>query len=137
MKKPYIFFRKNKTIIYIFLLILFIILYSYHQYFSDYYSYSNSYYEIKENCYNDNTNNKKCSYFSNKEALNNYIKNNDPVEKFNKLDAITLTCEIIENNLYSILQLVSPILIIIAVIGTLHSEISSGMFKNYLTRMPY
>lgn len=136
MKKLYIFFRKNRVIFYIFLVILFIILYSYHQYFSDYYSYSDSYSEIKENCYN-NTNNKKCSYFSNKEELNNYIKNNNPVEKFNKLDTITLTCEIIENNLYSVLQLVSPILIIIAVIGTLHSETSSGMFKNYLTRMPY
>ncbi|MDO5002745.1 MAG: hypothetical protein Q4E39_00755 [bacterium] len=138
MKKINTFFRKNKSIIFIFVVILSIIFFSFYQYFKDYYSYSKSYYEIKEKCYKkDIKGNKYCSFFSDESQLNNYIENNNPKEKFDKLDAITLTCEIVENNLFSILQLLSPMLIIIAIIGTVHAEFNSGMFKNYLMRMNY
>lgn len=136
MKNKYI-IKKNKYIIIICFFLLFIILFSFYQYFSDYYSYSSSYYEIKEKCLEQGKKEKICSYFSDKIELKNYIQNNDPKARLKKLDAITLTCEIVEHNFFSILQLLSPFLICICVIGTMHSEINSGMFKNYLTRTKY
>ena len=53
------------------------------------------------------------------------------------MDAITLTCEIVENELFSILQLLAPLLIIASVVGAVNGMFNTGMFKYYLTRVNY
>lgn len=135
--KTKIFFKINKIPIFVVLVILILIIVAFRSYFVDYYSYSTSYYEIKEKCTNGKNDSKLCSSFRTNEDLERFLKNEDPKAKFLKLDAITLTCEVVENSIFSVLQWFSPLLIIIVVMGCFHSEISSGMFRNYLTRKTY
>ncbi len=138
MKKLRELFKYNKIVVVILVIIGFITCFSFFQYFNDYYSNSQFFENKKETCLIDkNKNDKFCSSFPNEKELKNYLEDNDPRNKFKKLDAITLTCEIVENGLFSVMQLLAPILIIIAVIGSIHKYFNSGMFKNYLTRMRY
>ncbi len=131
-------FKRNKFIILSFLIIVFIIGCSFFQYYKDNFSYAKGYYAIKENCYEKkNPNHEYCKRFPNEENLEKYIKTSDPKEEYKKLDTITLTCNIVEHTIFSMLQFFSPLLIIIALVGTIHSDFSSGMIKNYLMRMEY
>ena len=61
----------------------------------------------------------------------------DPKLRYQKLDALTLTFHIVEFTVFDILQLCSPLLIIIAVVGLIHKDFSSGMIQNYLMREEY
>ena len=109
-----------------------------YQFYKENFSYSKDYYIIKENCYKKkNVQHEYCKVFTKEEYLESYIKNNNPKEKYKQLDTITLTCCIVETTIFSILQFFSPLLIILAIIGTIQSDFSSGMIKNYLLRMEY
>lgn len=130
--------KKNKYILLSFLIVLFIISFSFYQFYKENFSYSKDYYTIKENCYEKkNIHHEYCKMFSKEEYLKSYIKNNDPKKKYKELDAITLTCSIVETTIFSVLQFFSPLLIIIAIIGTVQPDFSSGIIKNYLLRMDY
>lgn len=108
--------------------ILFLIIFSFYQYFRDYYFlYTPKYYEVQQKC--RQTNDEQTCKIANSLS--------DPKDDFNKLDAITLTCEVVENNAFRFMAILSPLFIIIITINKIHNEISSGMFKNYLTRMNY
>ena len=133
--------KQNKYIIAVFLIMIAIIGYSFYQYYDEHFGYTKSYYIIKENCYEKkNVNHEYCKRFlleKTDKLINEYIENSDPVKNIKKLDTITLTCEIVENTLFSTMQLISPLLVLLAFIGTIHSEFSSGMVKNYLLREEY
>ena len=130
--------KKNKFFLLTILLFLVLIGYSFFQFYSEYFYYIPQYYKIKENCYEGkNKNYEYCKYYFNDKQLELYIKNQDPKLRYKKYDAITLTCTIVEHTMFSCLQFFSPLLIAIAVLGTIHSEFSSGMFENYLLRVDY
>ena len=130
--------KKNKYIILSFFIILLIIGISFFQFYKENFSYAKDYYIIKQNCYEKkNTKHEYCDLFMNENYLKSYIKNNDPNKAYKELDAITLTCTIVETTIFSILQFFSPLLIIIALIGTIQTDFSSGMIKNYLLRIDY
>lgn len=130
--------KNNKYILLSFLIVVFIIGFSFYQFYKENFSYSKDYYIIKENCYKKkNVQHEYCKVFTKEEYLESYIKNNNPKEKYKQLDTITLTCCIVETTIFSILQFFSPLLIILAIIGTIQSDFSSGMIKNYLLRMEY
>ena len=133
--------RQNKYIILVYIVMFTLIGFSFFQYYQDYFGYAKDYYTIKDNCYEKkNVNHKYCKRFMLEKTdkyIKAYIENNNPVEKYKKIDAITLTCEIVETTYFDLLQFFSPLLILIAFIGTIHSDFSSGMIKNYLTRMKY
>ena len=130
---------KNKYVIFVFFFLLVLVFASFYQYYNDYFSYYKDYYLIKDICYDkEDLSNKVCEVFKNDETMvEKYVDLYDPVEAYKKLDAITLTSEIVENNVFSNLQYFSPILIIVIIVGTFHKEFSSGMFKNYLLRLSY
>ena len=133
--------RQNKYIILVYIVMFILIGFSFFQYYQDNFSYAKDYYTIKEKCYNKkDVENALCKRFlleKTDKYINNYIKDNNPVEKYKKIDAITLTCEIVETTYFNLLQFFSPLLILIAFIGTIHSDFSSGIIKNYLLRMKY
>lgn len=130
--------KKNKFIVFSFAIVLFIVLISFLQYYNQNFSYAKDYYIIKENCYEGkNPEHEYCKRFVKEDYLEMYIKNKDPKIAYEKLDAITLTCSIVETTIFTILQFFSPLLIIIALVGTIHPHFSSGMIKNYLMRMNY
>lgn len=119
-------------------IIILIIGISFWQYYQNNFAYEKDYYIIKEKCYNEKDKKSDyCSIFKDKQQIKNYIKNSDPKENFKKHDAITMTCEIIELSFFNNLQLFSPLIVIIIVVGTFHDEFTSGNFENYLLRMNY
>lgn len=129
---------KNKTFIFVLLFLAIIVAFSFFQIYEESFSYSKSYYEIKNDCYyKKNIKNKVCNIYKNREYLEFYIKTFNPKKTYSELDAITLTCRVVETTIFSSLQFVSPLLVIMVVVGLLHSEISSGMFRNYLLRQEY
>lgn len=132
-------FKRNKFLIFSFIVVLFIMGMYLFQYYNDYFDYKRGYYSIKENCYEKkNPNHEVCERFKTESQIKSYMKSAVvPEEYIGQMDAITLTSETVESIIVIMLQWFSPLLIIIAVIGTVHTEFSSGMFKNYLTRMKY
>lgn len=131
--------RRNKFLIFSFIAVLFIMGIYLFQYYRDYFEYKNAYYSIKENCYEKkNPKDKICERFKTEEQIRSYMKTAIVPEKYyHQMDAITLTCETVQSLIVMTLQWFSPLLIVIAVVCTIHTEFSSGMFKNYLTRMKY
>lgn len=130
--------KRNKFLILALLVVLLLIILSFVQYYNENFSYWKDYYTIKENCYEKkDINHSYCDNFRDEENLKLYIEVNDPYKEYKQLDAITLTCTIVELTVFNVLQLFSPLLIIITIIGMLHAEFSSGMFKNYLLRINY
>jgi len=135
---------KNKYLIFVFVVLLFIVGISFYQYYDEYFSYADDYYLIKDNCYNGkNPNHKVCDMFNKNDPeniekhFNWYIKQFDPIKQYKELDAITLTSNIVELTYFDVLQYLSPLLIIMIVVGKFHTEYSHGMFKNYLLRSSY
>lgn len=135
-----------KYVIFSFVVLIFLIVISFYQYFDENFSYAKDYYIIKENCYEGlNPQHEYCeewrTFYKTEEEFNlyleSYIERSNPKEKLKKVDTITLTCEIVEHTYFNLLQYFSPLLIIMALIGTIHSDLSSGMLKNYLLRMEY
>ena len=133
--------KQNKFIILVYIAMLLIIGYSFFNYYQENFGYAKDYYTIKENCYEKkNVNHKLCKMFmldKTDKYIKTYIENSNPKKKYEKIDAITLTCEIVENTSFSLLQFFSPLLILIAFVGTIHSDFSSGIIKSYLLRMKY
>lgn len=122
--------KNNKLSILVYLFLLILILASFFKYFKDYYSYAPYYYDLEEKCKNGN--NDSCIEFEEKYK---FVLN--PKEKFQQVDTITLTSEIIETGYFSILQWISPLVVIILVVDSFHKYLSSGIFKYYLNRMSY
>lgn len=135
--------KKNKYLILGIVIMIGIVIYSYCSYYDEKFSYAKDYYKIEEMCHKENNiNNQICDMFKengdiNKEKLNQYILDNDPKKIKSSLDVITVTSEIVEFSFFSILQIFSPLIICIVVIGTLHDEFSSGNFKNKFLREDY
>lgn len=130
----------NKYILIPILIITGLIVISFYNFYKPYYKFINNYNSIKENCYEKkNINHPICqlSYYQDESVLKYFIENNDPYKRLNELDLYTVYHSIIENEVYNVLQFLLPLLIMIMVVGTLHQEYSSGMFKNYLTRQNY
>lgn len=127
MKKLKKYIMKNYLIILAISISIFIVIISFYQYYKDYYSYGPYYNEIKDKC--ERTKDELiCKEFSTFES---------PKEKLKKLDALTLTYEVIEHHEFCQFPLLEPLIIIILTINNIHSEFSSGMIKNYLTRIYY
>lgn len=120
------------------LLMLILIGASFFQFYKENFSYVKDYNIIKEACYEKkNPEHEYCKAFKDEENLEKYIINSDPQKIYEGYDAITLTCNIVEHTIFSALQYFSPLIIAIAVIGSLHNIFSSGMFENYLLRIDY
>lgn len=130
--------KKNKLFILSLLIMVMIVGLSFKQFYDEHFSYIEGYNIIKENCYQKHDlDHEYCKRFKTDEQLEYYIKLLDPKDKYKSFDAITVTCTIVEFTVFQVLQYLSPLIIIIAVIGIVHSEFSTGMFKNYLLRMSY
>ena len=130
--------KKNKYFTLVIVLMLILIVTSFVQFYKENFSYARTYYEIKEYCYDKkNVSHEYCKVFKTEEQLNKYIDSSNPEKKYKQYDTITLTCTIVENTIFSCLQYFSPLLIALAVIGTIHSEFSSGMFENFIIQMKY
>ena len=130
----------NKYILIPILIITGLIVISFYNFYKPYYKFIDDYNTIKENCYEKkNINHPICQlpYYQDESVLKYFIENNDPYKRLNELDLYTVYNSIVENETYSVLQFLSPLLIMIMVVGTLHQEYSSGMLKNYLTRQSY
>ncbi len=119
-------------------LMMLLISISFFQFFKERFSYVPAYYNIKEYCYEkSNLEHEYCQYYKDEEYLKKYIETMDPKKVMKEYDAITLTCTIIQDTIFSVLQYFSPLLIAIMVLGTLHNTFSSGMFENYVIKMDY
>lgn len=132
--------KLNKFLYLSYFLIIVLIGISFFNFYKPIYDSVHNYNIIKENCYlKKNTNLPICKerFISEEKWLEYYIKNNNPNEKLNNLDAITVTLEIIEHEMYTNIQFLAPLIIMIAVVFKLHSEYSNCTIKNYLTRMNY
>lgn len=130
--------KRNKYFITYVILMIVIALLSFFYYFNDNFSYVKNYRRVETNCLEGtNPNDEICSNFQTEEELADFIESWDPIKRFNKIDAISLTCSIVQNTIFNALQFLSPLLIIFSVVGTLHTEFSSGMFKNYMLRTDY
>lgn len=130
----------NKYMLISILIVVVLIIVSFYNFYKPYYKFINNYNSIKENCYEKkNINHPICQlpYYQDESVLKYFIENNDPYKRLNELDLYTVYHSIIENEVYNVLQFLLPLLIMIMVVGTLHQEYSSGMFKNYLTRQNY
>lgn len=130
--------KLNKYFLLSLILTLLLIIVSFFQFFNEIFSYAKDYYKIKEYCYEEkNPEHEYCKIFKEKEHLNRYIEVSDPTMNFKNYDAITMTCTIVENTLFSTLQYFSPLIIILATLGVIHSQFSSGMFENFFLRQNY
>lgn len=145
MKKIKLWMKQNKFILITIFILTLIVGYSFYEYYDQYFSYTKTYYEVENTCRDEkNKSMELCAYFANpgqgvgyQEALERYLKTNDPKEKYKSLDAITLTSNIIERQFFTVLQFFSPFIIGLAVVGSLHSDFSSGIFYQYLMRTNY
>lgn len=132
------FFKRNKYFILVYAIILILIAASFYQYYDEYFSYHKLYYSAKENCYEKkDLNHKSCKRFRNDAELSSFIELSNPKQQYEDLDTIQLTSSIVQHTKFNILQFLSPLLIAIAVVGTVHNEISSGFYKHKLMRMNY
>lgn len=131
--------KKYKYFILSIALMLILILCSFFQYYKDTYGNVKYYYKFKKVCYEErNMDDPLCSpYKGHEEYIDFKVNNNSPQKKYKEQDAITITSTVVEITFFSYLQYISPLIIAIAVVGTIHSEYSSGMFQNYLLRMDY
>lgn len=135
--------KKNKYMFFGIVIVLGIVFCSCYSYYQSKFSYVKNYYKIKESCYQSKDQGAAiCQEFIidgefDEDKVEKYIYSYDPKERLKDLDAITVTCEIVENTFFSNLQIFSPLIILIVVIGTVHSEFSSGNFENYLLRDEY
>lgn len=133
-------FKRNKYLILAFAITLIITIIPVCIEYYEYFSYAKAYYVTKENCYEGkNPDHEYCDVFKKygQEYLEYYIESSNPHNEAHQKNAITLTCTIVETSIFSILQFLSPLIILIAFVGTVHPLFSSGMFKNYLLRTDY
>lgn len=135
--------KQYKYLIFGFILMLSIVIYSFYSYYRENFSYRDDYYKIKEVCYDKKeVDNSICSIFMkngemNQQDLETYLTTADPEKRRREKDVITVTSEIVELTFFSQLQLFSPLIIIFIVVGTLQAEFTSGNFKNYFLREEY
>lgn len=130
--------KRYKYVFFTIFLFLIIIGKAYYQYYKDYFSYAPIYYEIKEKCGENGTdpNYEHCQYYPG-DNLERYLQESDPVKKYERLDAISLSMSIIQSPDFGVVQVLSPLFLAIAVIGTLHAEWKSGIFRQQLLQMDY
>lgn len=130
--------KNNKYFILATILILVLICISFFQFYRENFSYVKDYKIIKTNCYEEkDPNHEYCKAFKDRENLEKYVNVADPKKLYKTYDVITLTCTIVENTIFSALQYFSPLIIALVVLGSIHTQFSSGMFENYLLRMKY
>ncbi len=137
MKK--LFFKRNKYIIVAYIIVIFITIFSIYNFFlvNRYFDYD----KIKKICYeNQDMESEVCTGFTKYGwDLEEYINNPDNtfMGKVKKSGFINLYTNIIVDYPYHALQFLSPLIISLATLGTIHSFISTGYFKYYLQRMKY
>lgn len=127
MKRIEKYIYQNSLSIIVIFISIFIVGLSFYQYFSMYYGYAPKYYEYK----------RQCEHEKNEESCKTAKLLGNPKEQLNKLDAITLSCEIVQHHAFEYMQLLTPLFIIIITLNKAHGEINSGIFRYYLTRMKY
>lgn len=131
-------FKRNKYIILLIVILFAIAIKSTYDLLKDQFGYAKGYYEIKRVCYEKrDLSNEKCKYYPTEEYLERYIKNFDPKEDFKRYDAISFTYGVVEYTNFGALQWFSPLLIIFALVFTIHSDLNSGNFKNKLLRQDF
>ena len=133
------FLKRNKYILIAYLIIIFITFLSIYNYFSTNYIFQ--YNKIKKVCYEDkNMSSELCDAFTKydmdlEEYINDESNTASGILKSRGFASVSTT--IIMSSPYSALQFLSPLLISLAIVGTIHEMYSSGMFKNYIQRIKY
>lgn len=125
---------KNKNIIIlIFLFVLCLIFVSFYDviqtyYVPDYIRYNH----VKEECPGDS---EWCSDFHSNDEVNVFLDEHNPKNRF---DVITLSIYVLRNTeSMNLFLIISPMIMILLVVFSIHSEINSGYFENILTRSNY
>ena len=133
----YRFFNKLNIIIFIFMFAIIVI--SFFSYMYPRYSKENEllYESIEKNCKKEYKKEICKEYgISNSESYEN-IMQYDPKVRRKQLDLITLSQEVIKNELFSLLDIIIPLIVSITVVLTISTDIFSGLYKNILLRMSY
>jgi len=132
-------FKINKYFYLAIIIMLIIIFISFFNYSKEHFNGIFEHNKILENCETIETDYYYCKWFYNNEALEMYKQKdiNRGLENYLKMDAITLFSEIIQHERFSMLQFISPLIIMIAIIGIVHNEINTGYVKNILLRKKY
>lgn len=132
-------FKINKYFYLAIIIMLIIIFLSFFNYAKGHFNGILEHNKIIENCDTIETDYYYCKWFYNNEALETYKQKdiNRGLENYLKMDAITLFSEIIQHELFSMLQFISPLIIMIAIVGVIHKEINTGYIKNILLRNKY
>lgn len=102
----------NKFFYLSYFLVIVLIVISFFNFYKPIFESVNKYNTIKENCYLKKTNLPICKerFISEEKWLEYYFKNNNPNEKSNNLDAIIVTLEIIEHEMYTNIQFLAPLM---------------------------
>lgn len=134
--------KRNKFFLVVSILLAILTCYSFYDVYKTYFPSKTWYNKVKLYCYDKkDPTHEYCQRFLTEENMRKYIETHDPVKEFEakkkEYDAITLTSTVVELTAFNLLQYLSPLIIAIAVIGSIHAEFSSGMFFNYLLEMPY
>lgn len=134
--------KRNKFFLLVFILLAILTCYSFYDVYKTYFPSKTWYNKVKLYCYDKkNPTHEYCQKFLTEESMRKYIETHNPDKDFEakkkEYDAITLTSTIIELTAFNLLQYLSPLIIAIAVIGSVHTEFSSGMFFNYLLEINY
>lgn len=133
----YRFFNKLNIIIFIFMFVIIVI--SFFSYMYPRYSKENEllYESIEKNCKKEYKKEICKEYgISNSESYENFMQY-DPRVRKGELDLIILSQEVIKNELFSLIDIIIPLIISIIVVLTISVDIYSGLYKNILLRMTY
>lgn len=132
-----IFLKRNKYIILAYLVIIVMTFLSIFNYCKDNYIFQ--YNKIKKVCFEDNNlESDVCEAFTKYGVdLEEYLQDekNTASSILKSRGFASVSTNIIMTKPYASLQFLSPLLISLAMIGSLHELYSSGMFKNYLQQM--
>lgn len=134
-----LFFKRNKYIIVAYIIVIFITIFSIYNFFvaNGYFDYN----KIKKICYESrNMESEVCDGFTKYNwDLEEYLNDdsNTFMGKVKKAGLINLYTNVVVDYPYHALQFLSPLIISLAILGTVHELVSSGIFKYYLQRMKY
>lgn len=133
----YKYFNKINMLIFIFMFVIIGI--SFFSYMHPKYSKENVllYENIEKNCKKEYENEICKEYgITNQETYESFMQY-DPRVRREQLDLITLSQEVIKNELFSLIDIVIPLIVSITVVLTISNDIFSGLYGNILLRMPY
>lgn len=116
--------RKNWLTVLAFSALIIIFVLGFITYFEEQYHYTPKYYEDVE----------KCKKTKDKELCKIVNSIDSPQEKFEKEESRDLYFKIMYDTMERYLPLIAPLIIMLIIIGSFHSDFSSGNIKNILTR---